>query len=108
MSDGEVTMDKQSNDFYANAVSLASSIYDVTFVLKSQSPQLDQKGNLQLLNGEPVIIVSDEVVVRMSPQHSKSFAILLVKQILEYENNFQVKLPLTPDLQKLWEEIINK
>lgn len=101
-------MDNQYQHFYANAVSLATNIYDVTFVLKSQSPQIDQNGDIQVIDGEPVIIVNEELTVRMSPQHAKAFAVLLVNNLIDYEKKFKVELPLPPELQKLWEKIINK
>jgi len=101
-------MDNQSKEFYANAVNLAMNLYDVTFILKSQTPQIDQNGNLQLVDNEPVIIVNDELIVRMSPQHAKSFALLLIKNIMDYEETFNVKLPLPPELQKYWDNIFNK
>ena len=101
-------MEKEHMNFYANAINMASSIYDITFDLKSQSPHIDQTGKILQLNGQPVINVSEEITVRMSPQHAKAFAVLLVKNIIEYEKQFGIKLPLTPDLQKLWDENISK
>lgn len=99
-------MENDRKFYYANAVNMAISLYDVTFVLRNQSPQIDPEGNLMVLNNKQVIDVSEEIVIRMSPQHAKAFAILLVKNIAEYEKNFGIKLPITPDLQKLWDENI--
>ncbi len=99
-------MENQHRNFYANAVNIATNIYDITIDLKSQSPQIDPMGNIMQLNGQPVIDVSEELIVRMSPQHAKAFATLLVKNILEYEKKFGVTIPLTPEILELWKETI--
>ena len=103
---GDNKMENQPVNFYTNAVSVAISIFDLTIAMRSQSPQIDQSGNMLVLNGQPTINVCDELTVRMSPQHAKALAVLLVKNIIEYEKQFDVKLPLEPELTKLWAEVI--
>jgi hypothetical protein len=57
-----------------------------------------------MINGQPALTVGDEVVIRMSPQHAKAFAGLMVNQIVAYENQWKVKLPLPPELENVWKE----
>jgi len=98
-------MDENPKNFYANAVNIAVSLYDVTFVFRSQSPMVDDTGQImQNDKGQPLINVSDEFVVRMSPQHAKALASLLMKNVIEYEKQFNLTLPLTPDLEQFWKE----
>ncbi len=67
----ENKLDKKS--MYVNNMDLGFGLYDFTFKLKKVNP-----------DGE----VSDEMDVFMSPQHAKSFAILLSQSISEYERVF--------------------
>ena len=62
-----------NKNMYVNSVDLGFGLYDFTLKLKKVNPD----GNL-----------SDEMNVFMSPQHAKSFAILLSQSINEYENVF--------------------
>ena len=95
-------MNDDRHDFYANAVNIVTSIYDVTLHFRTQSPISVEEGK------QPIIEVSGSCSVRMSPQHAKSLAALLVKQIADYEDRNNVKLPLPPDIQKLWDECVKK
>lgn len=99
-------MENQSRIFYANAVNIATSIYDITIDLKNQSPQIDPTGKIMQLNDKPVIDVTEELIVRMSPQHAKAFAAVLVENIIGYEKQFGITIPLTPEIKKFWEENI--
>ena len=67
-------------DYYSNAVKFISSIYDLTLEFgKRTNPDVEP---------EPLLIV------RMSPQHGKTFSILLTKFVAEYEKNVgEIKLP---------------
>lgn len=65
----ENKLDKKS--MYINNIDLNFGLFDFTFKLKTVN-----------LKGE----VSDEIDVFMSPQHAKSFAILLSQSISEYES----------------------
>ena len=59
-------------------------------------------------NGQPVIVVNDEITIAMSPQHAKALAILLINNIIEYERQFKIKLPVPPDLQASWDKLIDQ
>lgn len=99
-------MENQPMSFYANAVNFSASIYDVTLGFKSQSPQIDQNGNVMEYNDKPKISVVDEIIVRMSPQHAKALAGLLVDSIKDYEKKFDIKLPLEPNIENIWDKHI--
>jgi hypothetical protein len=85
-------------EFYANAVNIGTSVYDLTLNFRLQSGEQNQQ------TGEIIITVSAENNVRMSPQHAKALAALLVKHIKEYEKQFSIDLPLPPDIKKIWED----
>ncbi|MGD0006678.1 MAG: DUF3467 domain-containing protein [Anaerolineaceae bacterium] len=99
-------MENQKEDFYANAAFITTSIYDITFVFKSQTPQIDSAGKMILKDGQPVFEINEEIYIRMSPQHAKALSSLLVKNIIEYEKQFAIQLPLVPEIQMLWDENI--
>lgn len=58
---------------YVNSIDLGFGLFDFTFKFKKANP-----------NGE----ISDEMDIFMSPQHAKSFAMLLSQSIIEYEKVF--------------------
>jgi len=94
--------------FYANAVNISASVYDVSLAFKTQSPQIDVNGNVMINQGQPVIVVEGETTIRMSPQHAKAMAALILKQVLDYEKQFNIVLPLQPELKALWEDNVKK
>lgn len=100
--DTEMNQDDKHYEFYANAVNVLTSVYDVTLGFRTQSPVFLEEGK------PPMIEVSGTCNIRMSPQHAKSLAALLVKQIIEYEDREKVKLPLPPDIQKFWDQCVKK
>ena len=73
--------EKKIDDHYANTVKLAFSVYDVLFEFgKKAMPEVDPETS---------------VLVRMSPQHAKVFALLLHKHIKKYEKEIgEIKIPL--------------
>jgi hypothetical protein len=85
-------------DFYANAVNIGTSVYDITLNFRLQSGELNQQ------SGEVLITVSAENNIRMSPQHAKALAGLLVNHIKGYEKQFSVTLPLPDDIKKFWDD----
>jgi hypothetical protein len=87
-------------DFYANAVSVMTSLYDVTLNFRTQSPVSIEEGR------PPVVEVSGTCNVRMSPQHAKSLAALLVKHIIDYEERHSLELPIPPEIQESWRECV--
>ena len=94
-------MDIESINFYANAANVTTSVYDVTLQFRTQSPIGSVEGNKP-----PMIETSGICNVRMSPQHAKSLAALLVRQIIEYEKQFGVKLALPPDMEEFWKDAV--
>lgn len=93
-----MTDENSHSEFYANAVNVMTSVYDVTLNFRTQSPvSVDPE------TGEAVIEVTRTTNIRMSPQHAKSLAVLLVNHIAEYERKNGVTLPIPSNLQELWE-----
>jgi len=93
-------MPDNPTEFYANAVNVVANMYDVTLNFRAQSPVALQDGKATALQ------VSSEVAVRMSPQHAKALAALLVNHIKEYEKQFHVQLPVEESIMKMWNETI--
>jgi hypothetical protein len=44
----------------------------------------------------------------MSPQHAKSLAALLLKHTIDYERKHNLRLPIPPEMQQIWDELIVK
>jgi hypothetical protein len=42
----------------------------------------------------------------MSPQHAKSLAALLLKHLVDYEQKHGLKLPIPPEMQRIWDELL--
>lgn len=90
-------------NFYANAVHVFSSIYDVTLQFRVEAPvTIPEQGKPTMLE-----IVST-CSVRMSPQHAKALGAILVKHVKDYEENNHVTLPLDPKIQPMWENAVKK
>ena len=94
-------MSEEEHDFYANAVNVSSTIYDVTLNFRTQSPVFLDQGQ------QPVIEASAVFNVRMSPQHAKALTALLAKHIKDYEAKYRAQLPLPPELQQLWDQVMS-
>ncbi len=90
-------MNEDRQDFYANSVNLITSIYDVTIQFRTQSPVSIELGK------EPIIEAVGLLNIRMSPQHAKALAALLVKHISDYENQYGFELPIEEKLSEFWE-----
>ena len=90
------------NDFYANAVNIMSSLYDLTISFRTQSPVLVDQAK------PPLIQSSSECNIRMSPQHAKALAALLVDQVRQYEATFKIELPIEDNLIPMWKSIGKK
>ena len=95
-------MDETRSDFYANAVNVSTSIYDVSLFFSIQSPVVIDK------DSKPLVETSAQCNVRMSPQHAKALAALLAKHIKKYEEDHKMELPLQDDLAILWKEHIKQ
>ena len=94
-------MDEERTDFYANAVSVMTTIYDMTLQFRTQSAVAIEK------NKAPILEASALLNVRMSPQHAKSLAVLLTRHVIDYERQHGVTLPVPPELQQLWASLIH-
>lgn len=96
-------MDQEPIQFYANAVNIAMSLYDLTLQFRVQSPigSLDKEG-------EPVIESVAINNVRMSPQHAKALAAILVEHIIKYEDQFDTKLRMPPNLEETWSNYVKE
>ena len=94
-------MDEERTDFYANAVSVTTTIYDMTLQFRTQSAVAIEK------NKAPILEARDLLNVRMSPQHAKSLAALLVRHVIDYERQHGLTLPVPPELQQLWNTLIH-
>lgn len=94
-------MSPEKFDFYANAVNVATGIYDVTLHFKSETPA----GPPSAPGTPPPLEVSSECFVKMSPQHAKALAILLRKHVVEYEKSFKVTLPVPENISKIADEV---
>ena len=96
-------MQDTNRSFYANSVHIIMSIYDVLLSFRTQAP-LRVEEQVQ----ESAVVSTDEFDVRMSPQHAKALAALLIKNIREYEKQFNTQIIIPPDLQTMWDEAVRK
>lgn len=92
-------MSDSQNEFYANAVNITGSLYDVTLTFRIQTPVVMDQSKA------PIIQSSSECNIRMSPQHAKALAALLVDQVKQYEDRFKLELPLEDNIAPLWKAI---
>ena len=91
-----------SPEFYTNAINIASSLYDVTLEFRANSP-------IPMKENHPPVVESKEVcTIRMSPQHAKALAILLLKQVEDYEKQFSLTLPVEVNIQSIWNNWFKK
>ena len=95
-------MSSDEHDFYANAVNVITGLYDVTLNFKTQFPVSIREDKKTILE------VSKSCNIRMSPQHAKSLAALLVIQVIEYEDTYKTELPIPPEVQEKWDRFVKK
>ena len=93
-------MSDNNNEYYSNSVNVVASLYDITLSFRAQSPVILDP------NKAPMIQSSNECNVRMSPQHAKALAALLVEQVKKYEEQFKINLPLEENIQGIWKSLI--
>lgn len=89
-----------NNEFYTNAVNILASLYDVTLNFRSQSPVMVDPTK------PPLIQSTGEFSVRMSPQHAKALAALLVEHVKKYEEQFKIDLPIEENILEIWKSNI--
>lgn len=85
----------ESRDFYANTARMATSVYEVLIELARVTPAEMTAG----------VVEVETMRVRMSPQHAKALAAMLVKHVREYERQYGVQLKVPDEMQALWNEI---
>ncbi len=89
-------MAEPTNEYYANSVNMGIGLYDVTLIFSAQVPVIAEPGKTAMVQS------SQNCIVRMSPQHAKALAALLVKHVKQYEQQFGMTLPLEPNIQEIW------
>lgn len=91
-------MEQEERDFYTNAVHVTTTVYDVTlhFGVRTLVPGEPDK--------DPVLQQRPVCSIRMSPQHAKSIAALLMKHVVDYEAQAGLTLPIPPDIQSVWDK----
>lgn len=85
----------ESRDFYVNTARMATSVYEVLLELARVTPAEMTPGEIEI----------ESIRVRMSPQHAKALAAMLVKHVREYERQYGVQLKVPDEMQALWAEI---
>jgi hypothetical protein len=95
-------MAPESLDIYANSVSVTTSVYDVILAFGTRTAIGVQQGK------KPLVEVDEKVRIRMSPQHAKSLAALLIKHVADYERQHELKLPIPPEMQQLWDTLMER
>jgi hypothetical protein len=93
-------MTQESTDIYANSVSVTTSVYDVILAFGTRTAITLQQGQ------KPLVEVDEKCRIRMSPQHAKSLAALLVKHVSDYEGQHNLQLPIPPEMQQLWDTLV--
>jgi len=79
--------------YYANQLSLNSSLHDFVFSFGLKTPQS---------GGDPES-ENPQCIVYMSPQHAKVTAVILMRMVEEYEGQFgEMKIPEPPVVSKVW------
>jgi hypothetical protein len=92
-------MSEESIDVYANSVSVTTSIYDVILAFGTRTA-------ITMQGQKPLVEVDERCRIRMSPQHAKSLAALLVKHVTDYERQHNLKLPIPPEMEQLWDALV--
>ena len=93
-------MSQESVDIYANSVSVTTSVYDVILAFGTRTAITLQQGQ------KPLVEVDEKCRIRMSPQHAKSLAALLLKHVTDYERQHHLKLPIPPEMEQLWNALM--
>jgi len=93
-------MSQESVDVYANSVSVLTTVYDVMLVFGTRTAVPLQPGE------KPLVEADERCRIRMSPQHAKSLAALLVRHVVDYERQHKLTLPIPPEMQPLWDVVV--
>jgi hypothetical protein len=46
--------------------------------------------------------------IRMSPQHAKSLAALLLRHVRDYEKKHNLHLPIPPEMEQIWNTVVRE
>ena len=95
-------MAEESVDVYTNSVSVTTSVYDALLVFGTRTAVTMQAGQ------KPLVEVDEKCRIRMSPQHAKSLAALLLKHVSDYERQHSLRLPIPPEMQQIWEAMVQE
>jgi hypothetical protein len=95
-------MTEESVDVYTNSVSVTTSIYDALLIFGTRTAVPMQPGQ------KPLVEVDEKCRIRMSPQHAKSLAALLLKHTIEYEQKHNLRLPIPPEMQQVWDTLVKE
>ena len=93
-------MTEETVDLYANSVSVTTSVYDVLLVFGTRTAVPMQPGQ------NPLVEVDEKCRIRMSPQHAKSLAALLLRHVGDYERKHNLQLPIPPEMQQIWDTLV--
>ena len=95
-------MTEESVDVYTNSVSVTTSVYDALLVFGTRTAVTMQPGQ------KPLVEVDEKCRIRMSPQHAKSLAALLLKHTVDYERKHNLHLPIPPEMQEIWDTLVKE
>jgi hypothetical protein len=95
-------MTQETMDVYANSVSVTTSVYDVLLVFGTRTAVGVQQGQ------KPFVEADEKCRIRMSPQHAKSLAALLLRHVIDYERQHNLRLPIPPEMQQIWETTVRE
>jgi hypothetical protein len=91
-------MNSETIDFYSNGVAIATSLYEVRLNFRTENAVPSES------DGELRVEQTKICNVRMSPQHAKSLAGLLVEHVVKYEKENNLKLPIPPHIEEMWKK----
>lgn len=97
-------MEKENIDFYTNSLIIYGSEYEITLRFANSLAEVQRGEEADGLPIQEIGICN----VRMSPQHAKATAALLIKHIRIYEKEHGVKLPLPENVKKIWDEFVEE
>lgn len=93
-------MSNEPKFFYANAMEMAASPYDISLKFMRNGAEV-AKPVVPGTTVEATAVLLDSLAVSMSPSHFKAMLPGLVKIVVEYEKQFGL-IPLPPDAAAVW------
>lgn len=90
----------QAVEIYTNELRIIGAMYEICVELQRMTPQFSE------IPGRQPDLRRDVLArVRLAPGHAKAFAVLLLQHVVEHERQYGT-LPLTPEVQKAWDVLI--